>query len=136
MMTRRVYHGDGLQQVHRTVRIAHVGFEAKVDEQIAPLVLALWQAGMFTLSSCQNYDGKVWLAVPTDAALAHFRTICKPRGLEVHSVQMPEMWTLGPVHHLLFPPREIGPMLRLLKAYLKLARVRTIRIGRPVKLRK
>ena len=103
----REYHGNGLKQVHRTRVVRYAGFEARVDEKVARLVLALWRAGVYTLSSCQNFDGRVWLVFTTDAALHEFRKLARPRDCEVRSNMIPGMWTLGAVHFVFFPLSEL-----------------------------
>src|SRR5437764_14104372 len=39
---------------HPTTLIRHGAYEAEVDERLAALVLALWQAGVETASACQD----------------------------------------------------------------------------------
>lgn len=39
---------------HPTTHIRHRGLEADVDERLAALVLALWEAGIETASACQD----------------------------------------------------------------------------------
>jgi len=39
---------------HPTRLIRHGPFEAEVDEELAPLVLGLWRAGIETASACQD----------------------------------------------------------------------------------
>lgn len=46
---------------HKTVLIQHEGkfmYEANVDEKIAPLVLAVWKAGIETEFSCEDCEEK------------------------------------------------------------------------------
>src|SRR5512135_1412524 len=43
---------------HRQVRIRINGWDARVDEGIAPLIREMWQAGLHTVMSCQN-QGKM-----------------------------------------------------------------------------
>jgi hypothetical protein len=48
---------------HKQSYIAWKDKEADVDEEIAPLILAIWQAGFDTTNSCQEtpMDGRVWI---------------------------------------------------------------------------
>jgi hypothetical protein len=47
---------------HRQVEIEWRGLRAEVDEEIAPLVLELWKAGIVTTNSCQeNFPGIAWI---------------------------------------------------------------------------
>jgi hypothetical protein len=118
----RTYHATGLGQVHRTRVVRHAGLEAKVDVQLAPLVHALWRAGVYTLMSCQNFDGRAWIVFLTRPAAEYFRRVCRPRGLEVRRTPIPELWSLGTVYHALFPSRERHAALRRLNAALGASR--------------
>src|SRR5262245_30555937 len=52
--------------IHRQVPVAWQGREEEVDEELAPLLLALWKAGIDTCNSCQeNRPGVVWIEFPT-----------------------------------------------------------------------
>jgi hypothetical protein len=44
---------------HPQARIEHAGKSADVDEQIAPLLLELWRANLWTIASCQDLGGRV-----------------------------------------------------------------------------
>ena len=47
---------------HKQVRIKVDSFEADVDEELAPLLVELWKAGMRTVLSCQeNRPGVAWI---------------------------------------------------------------------------
>jgi len=62
--------------MHKQVRIRHGEMEADVDEEIAPLILELWRAGVETISSCQNYLGfGVWIIVSAASAAAFDRLL-------------------------------------------------------------
>ena len=37
------------------------GYQAEVDEQLAPLIERLWAERVDTLNSCQNNQGQVWV---------------------------------------------------------------------------
>src|SRR5215469_241505 len=51
---------------HQQARVAWQGREAEVDEELAPLIQALWKAGIDTLLSCQeNRPGVAWICFPT-----------------------------------------------------------------------
>jgi hypothetical protein len=65
---------------HKQTKIEFGGLRADVDEGIAPLILALWKAGILTLLSCQELEpGFVWLVLPwTD--VEPFLTIVTGRG--------------------------------------------------------
>ena len=50
---------------HKTVRVQWNGMDAEIDEEIAPLILELWKAGLMTMMSCQDSpEGWVWLQFP------------------------------------------------------------------------
>jgi hypothetical protein len=42
------------RQAHKTVLVRHGGMRARIDEDIAPLVLETWKAGVETHCSCQD----------------------------------------------------------------------------------
>jgi len=44
---------------HPQARIEHAGKSADVDEEIAPLLLELWRANLWTIASCQDLGGRV-----------------------------------------------------------------------------
>jgi hypothetical protein len=47
---------------HKTVLVKWDGYEARVDEGIAPLIKEIWKAGIFTLLSCEeNRPGIMWI---------------------------------------------------------------------------
>lgn len=46
---------------HPQVRIEHNSVSAEVDEQIADLILDCWRLGSWTVNSCQDNLGKVWI---------------------------------------------------------------------------
>jgi len=46
---------------HPQVRIELDGVFAEVDEQLADLILDLWRLGLWTVNSCQDNFGKVWI---------------------------------------------------------------------------
>lgn len=50
---------------HPQVHIEHGDIEADVDEKIAPLILEIWKAGIYTDLSCQSNHGKIWIAFTT-----------------------------------------------------------------------
>jgi len=55
---------------HKQVRVRANGEEELIDEGIAPLIEAIWRAGIETYMSCEKgYDGLVWLcfACPLEA---------------------------------------------------------------------
>lgn len=54
------------ETIHKQVWVEWKGEGAYVDEELAPLILALWQAGIDTMMSCQeNRPGIAWLCFPT-----------------------------------------------------------------------
>jgi hypothetical protein len=59
---------------HKQVRIEHGEMSAEVDEKIAPLILALWRAGIETFRSCQHHgpSGKVWIGFASADDVAAF----------------------------------------------------------------
>jgi len=61
------------EETHKQTRVAWQGREAEVDEELAPLILALWKAGIDTLMSCQeNRPGVAWICFPTARDAKHF----------------------------------------------------------------
>jgi hypothetical protein len=51
---------------HKQVPIAWKGRYAEVDEELAPVILSLWKAGIDTCNSCQdNFPGIAWVEFPT-----------------------------------------------------------------------
>jgi hypothetical protein len=47
---------------HKQVENEWRGLRAEVDVELAPLILALWKAGIFTTNSCQeNFPGIAWI---------------------------------------------------------------------------
>ena len=51
---------------HKQVPVEWRGRRAEVDEEMAPLILALWRAGIATRLSCQeNQPGIAWIAFAT-----------------------------------------------------------------------
>jgi hypothetical protein len=57
---------DWLGTEHKQVTVAWGGRRAEVDEELAPLILALWKADIDTWNSCQeNRPGIVWIQFPT-----------------------------------------------------------------------
>jgi hypothetical protein len=58
---------------HHTIHISVGDQQADVDKKIAPLVKAMWQAGITTTQSCQDSPpGWVWLEFPTTYDLERF----------------------------------------------------------------
>jgi hypothetical protein len=61
------------EETHKQTRVAWRGREAEVDEELAPLILALWKAGIDTMLSCQeNRPGVAWICFPTARDAKHF----------------------------------------------------------------
>jgi hypothetical protein len=58
--------------LHPQVRISHEGIEAEVDEEIAPLIVALWRIDCLTTLSCQDNFGRVWIQFDTGDDAEHF----------------------------------------------------------------
>lgn len=51
-----------MKKEHKQVKVEWNGMTADVDEGIAPLILALWRAGINTFNSCQeNSPGVAWV---------------------------------------------------------------------------
>jgi hypothetical protein len=66
---------DDMRPEHHQVRIEHGSWSADVDQEIAPLILACWRAGIDTDNSCQeNRPGIAWVEFPTAADAEHFTT--------------------------------------------------------------
>ena len=70
------------RQRHRQVVIKYRRRSAKVDKGIAPLILALWQRGFWTISSCERdadvyrvFDTLDGTVVASEAAWVGFRTL-------------------------------------------------------------
>jgi hypothetical protein len=57
---------------HPVARIEHDGKSAEIDEEIAPLVLELWRANLWTVSSCQDVRGRVHIDFADWAAAEAF----------------------------------------------------------------
>ena len=56
----------GLKTEHKQVEISHNGVTTKVDEGLAPLLLAIWEKGIDTCLSCQeNFPGIAWIMFTT-----------------------------------------------------------------------
>lgn len=51
--------------LHPQVHIALGELEADVDAGIAEFILELWRAGIETMMSCQDNDGRVWVEFPS-----------------------------------------------------------------------
>ena len=50
------------REQHKTVLVKWAGFEARIDERIAPLIKEIWKAGIFTFNSCEeNRPGIIWI---------------------------------------------------------------------------
>jgi hypothetical protein len=48
---------------HATQRIRHPdGSRFRIDQEIVPLIRGLWRRGIETRLSCQDIDGRVWIA--------------------------------------------------------------------------
>src|SRR4051794_25473803 len=51
---------------HKQVPVEWLGLRAEVDTGIAPLILALWKAGILTYNSCErNRPGVAWVEFAT-----------------------------------------------------------------------
>jgi hypothetical protein len=62
---------DGNRVMHKQVRITWGNRTTEVDEELGPLILALWKLGIDTVNSCQeNRPGITWIEflTPVDAA--------------------------------------------------------------------
>jgi len=59
---------------HPQARIEHGGKSADVDEEIAPLVLELWRANLWTIASCQDLGGRVSIEFEDGRTPRHFST--------------------------------------------------------------
>lgn len=71
---------------HPQVVIQHGDQEAEVDEGIAPLILELWKAGIDTMMSCQDNNGRVWLAFPDPVDATGFLNLAADFDTDVHSL--------------------------------------------------
>lgn len=64
------------REPHRTLHVQHGDMEADIDEEIAPLVLEMWKAGIDTFMSCQsNPSGWVWIQFSEQWAATKFLNI-------------------------------------------------------------
>jgi hypothetical protein len=60
---------------HPTIHIKYHGEEADIDEQIAPLILEMWKAGIETCNSCQNEpNGWIWIQFASSWGMETFLT--------------------------------------------------------------
>ena len=74
---------------HKQVAIEWRGRRAEVDEEMAPLILALWRAGISTTLSCQeNRPGIAWIAfaTPEDARRFLNRVAVYPDAADLREV--------------------------------------------------
>lgn len=60
---------------HPQVEISFGDRAAQVDEGIAPLILELWKAGIDTVMSCENNNGRVWIQFPSSDDAEQFVSI-------------------------------------------------------------
>jgi hypothetical protein len=84
-MTRR----DKTGTRHKQVEVEWRGMRAEIDEELAPLILALWKAGIVTLNSCQeNFPGIAWIQFlsANDAEKFLNRVAAYPREEDLHLV--------------------------------------------------
>jgi len=104
---------------HKTIRVRGNGFDAEIDEEIAPLIRELWKARFLTMMSCQdNPEGWVWIQFPYVVfAEAFMALIEKESGIPLLWQQW--KFDIYPVtrHQMLFHdfPKELipkGPSLR------------------------
>jgi hypothetical protein len=71
--------------LHPQTRIEHEGFAAEVDEEIAPLILELWRAGIETALSCQDNERglgecrRVWIQFRNGWDAEHFLSVAADR---------------------------------------------------------
>lgn len=106
---------------HREVRVQWDGLDAEIDEQIAPLILELWKAGLMTLMSCQdNPEGWVWVQFPLVVFAEAFMDLMeKESGISPFDLRHRWKYDIYPItlHEALFGdyPEELmptGPSLR------------------------
>ncbi len=65
-----------MNTTHKQVKISHEDWEEEVDEEIAPLILALWKKDIFTYMSCQeNGEGTVWILFASFIGAEEFMNI-------------------------------------------------------------
>ena len=65
------------------------GYQAEVDEQLAPLIQRLWAERVDTLNSCQDNQGQVWVQFMTGMDTERFLELL---GLEVDDTLQIEDW--------------------------------------------
>lgn len=71
---------------HPQVHIEWGDQAAEVDEGIAPLILELWKAGIDTMMSCQDNDGRLWIEFPDTADAARFLDVVADYDEDVESI--------------------------------------------------
>jgi hypothetical protein len=66
-----------VETMHKQVTVEAGGRKAEVDEKLAPLIAATWEAGVSTQASCENYQpGMVWVVFPSpEEALAFMNLV-------------------------------------------------------------
>ena len=60
---------------HKQTHIKYKDMDADVDELIAPLILELWKAEIYTTLSCQNNMRKIWIQFMTAGDAEDFLNI-------------------------------------------------------------
>jgi hypothetical protein len=64
---------DIAPRIHKAITVEVGSWREEIDEAIAPLIHAIWLAGIETVMSCQgNGRGPVWIAFPDEANLVAF----------------------------------------------------------------
>ena len=70
--------------LHKQVGIQCVDRKAEVDEELAPIILALWRADIDTVLSCQEYEpGRAWIHFRSSWDVERFFTLVADRHEEV-----------------------------------------------------
>jgi hypothetical protein len=99
---------------HPQVHVEAAGDAGCVDEEIAPLILALWRHGIRTDGSCQDRDGKVLIDAFGEGFLPGINVLGGPR----------QDWELTlkfigedviPVEVLRFPRSDLPYVLQFIK---------------------
>jgi len=104
-----------MSKQHPTITLRHPSgeYSADIDEEIAPLIAAMWSNGWFTLNSCQENHGFVWVEMEVSAAEAFLTAVARNASKDVawgareahtnwrgdRSSRDPDQWDLATCAH-------------------------------------
>jgi hypothetical protein len=94
------------ETIHKQVLIGWRGRYAEVDEELAPLIQAIWRAGIDTINSCQeNQPGIAWIEFATARDAQRFLNLVAecPDKSELHVVNGRLFVGDTPFEHTLYP---------------------------------